>query len=154
MNKLCELLTRGNNVTIGRHSSGTGFFLSVETSRELKLWREASHGHTPEEVIENALKRGREPETLYTSEDFEITGEPDGSLDPITDIPDVPIVDAPDFRDELRSLINRFSLERESNTPDWVLRDFLSNCLDAFDRATNSRDGWYDLNLKTVGEES
>jgi hypothetical protein len=49
----------------------------------------------------------------------------------------------PSFYDELRSLLNRFSEERFSNTPDFVLADYLMNCLAAFNAATRRRTDWY-----------
>ena len=53
--------------------------------------------------------------------------------------------DSPDFRSELVTLLNRFNKENRSNTPDWILRNYLCNCLDAFDGAVKSRDRWYDI---------
>ena len=47
------------------------------------------------------------------------------------------------FRRELQSLINDQSMENASNTPDWILADYLAACLDAFDRATQQRETWY-----------
>lgn len=44
---------------------------------------------------------------------------------------------------ELTSIINLRSLENGSNTPDFILADFLSRCLVAFDDATNARATWY-----------
>jgi hypothetical protein len=41
------------------------------------------------------------------------------------------------FRSELEKLCNRFSRENESNTPDFVLADYLIECLNAYDRAKN-----------------
>ena len=51
-------------------------------------------------------------------------------------------LDSPDFRSELSSLLNRFSMENRSNTPDWILRNFICNSLKAFDSATQERDKW------------
>lgn len=51
--------------------------------------------------------------------------------------------DAPDFRSKLCSLLNSFSKENNSNTPDWILRNFICNSLKAFDAATLQRDEWY-----------
>ena len=51
--------------------------------------------------------------------------------------------DAPDFRSELSGLINRHSKEGRSNTPDFILRDFLCCCLNAFDSATAQREKWH-----------
>jgi hypothetical protein len=49
----------------------------------------------------------------------------------------------PVFRDELESLLNRNSCENESNTPDWILANYLSSCLAAFDAAVRKREEWY-----------
>ena len=48
-------------------------------------------------------------------------------------------MDAKDFRQELRELINGHSLENGSNTPDFVLANFLVRCLGAFDEAAVAR---------------
>ncbi len=47
------------------------------------------------------------------------------------------------FRRELASLINRHSGENGSNTPDFVLADYLADCLAAFDRAVNAREEYH-----------
>jgi hypothetical protein len=56
----------------------------------------------------------------------------------------IEIIEQPkSFEEELCSLINRYSQENGSNTPDFILRDYLSNCLRAFNKATNLRTKWY-----------
>lgn len=50
---------------------------------------------------------------------------------------------ANEFRDELQHLINRHSQENGSGTPDFILAQYLKNCLYAFDVAVNSREEWY-----------
>lgn len=54
------------------------------------------------------------------------------------------------FRQELEDLINKNNKENESNTPDFILADFLIDCLKSFDKATNKRTKWY--NFKEMGE--
>lgn len=49
-----------------------------------------------------------------------------------------------DFRGELNSLINRYSKENGSNTPDFILADYLIDCLRALDIAVSARDRWTD----------
>lgn len=49
----------------------------------------------------------------------------------------------PTFRSELTSLLNKYSMENTSDTPDYILADFLINCLEAFDGATYARSEWY-----------
>ena len=47
------------------------------------------------------------------------------------------------FRSELESALNRCSMENSSNTPDWILAQFLVGCLDAFDAGVRARETWY-----------
>lgn len=48
-----------------------------------------------------------------------------------------------DFERELQSLINMHSLENVSNTPDFILAQYLDACLRAFNTATQQRETWY-----------
>ena len=48
-----------------------------------------------------------------------------------------------DFYDELRKLINRFSKENESNSPDYILARYMLDCLSAYERAIKERDKWF-----------
>ena len=52
-----------------------------------------------------------------------------------------------EFRKELKSLINRYSRENASNTPDHILMNFMWGCLCAFDQGTRARDNWYGVKL-------
>ena len=47
------------------------------------------------------------------------------------------------FRKELEALINRYNMESNSNTPDFILAEYLNTCLTAFDEAVNKRNKWY-----------
>ena len=47
------------------------------------------------------------------------------------------------FQEELTALINRYSLEINSDTPDYLLAEYLIDCLDVFNRAVHKRDLWY-----------
>ena len=51
--------------------------------------------------------------------------------------------DAPDFISELRNLINKHSMENASNTPDFILAQYLTDCLQAWNQATQQRETWY-----------
>lgn len=50
---------------------------------------------------------------------------------------------AKNFLEDLKRLINKYSLENGSNTPDYILADFLNVCLLGFDKATRNRETWY-----------
>ena len=56
--------------------------------------------------------------------------------------------DAPSFGQELRDLLNRHSRENDSNTPDFVLAQYLLGCLDAWNKAVCARDAWYGVELR------
>ena len=47
------------------------------------------------------------------------------------------------FRKELVALLNKHSVENGSDTPDFMLADFLVDCLVAWNRQTRQRDKWY-----------
>jgi len=47
------------------------------------------------------------------------------------------------FQDELRQLINRHSKENGSGTPDFILANYMGDCLSAFNAAVNRRESWY-----------
>ena len=47
------------------------------------------------------------------------------------------------LRKEIESAINRNSAENGSDTPDFILAEYLTGCLAAFDKACNRRKVWY-----------
>jgi len=49
------------------------------------------------------------------------------------------------FLKELEELINRHSMENNSDTPDFLLAEYLCACLTAYNKATRRRDGWYNF---------
>lgn len=60
-----------------------------------------------------------------------------------------------DFKDELQNLINKHSQENGSDTPDFILASYLSDCLQVFNSAVCAREAWYghkNILGGTVGE--
>lgn len=53
-------------------------------------------------------------------------------------------LDMSNFERDLKGLINSYSMESASNTPDWILANYLIECLKAFDGAVQLRESWYD----------
>jgi hypothetical protein len=47
------------------------------------------------------------------------------------------------LRHEIEQAVNRVSAENGSNTPDFILAEYLVSCLAAFDRAVQQRARWY-----------
>lgn len=44
------------------------------------------------------------------------------------------------FKNELEDLLNRHSKENESNTPDFILADYLIGCLENFNKTIRLRE--------------
>lgn len=49
------------------------------------------------------------------------------------------------FEKELEKLLNTFSQENRSNTPDFILANYIQQCLTAFNSSINQRDRWYNF---------
>lgn len=49
----------------------------------------------------------------------------------------------PDFMTELCAILNRHSSENDSGTPDFILAEYLTECLQAWNRAVQKRQDWY-----------
>ena len=52
----------------------------------------------------------------------------------------------------LSNLLNNESRESDSNTPDFILAEFMMKCLDAFELANNKREVWYGVNLDILND--
>jgi hypothetical protein len=50
-----------------------------------------------------------------------------------------------ELKDEVRDLLNRHSRENASNTPDFILADYLMSCLEAFEFGVQQRESWYGI---------
>ena len=57
------------------------------------------------------------------------------------------------FYHALTKLINSYSIEGESDTPDWILAEYIENCLEAFTIASRSRDHYYGIEIGESFEE-
>lgn len=55
-----------------------------------------------------------------------------------------------EFEKELETIINICNVENESNTPDFILAQYIRNCLNAFNEACNAREKWYGREKKLV----
>lgn len=55
------------------------------------------------------------------------------------------------FRIELIGVINRNCMENGSNTPDFILAEYLISCLDSYDKITYLRERWYGRVSEPIG---
>ena len=53
-----------------------------------------------------------------------------------------------DFKTELQELLNKHCRENQSNTPDFILAQYVDDCLRAFESAQIARVIWLELNNK------
>ena len=51
------------------------------------------------------------------------------------------------FSEKLGDLVNTFSIENKSNTPDFILAEFMVYCLAAFEAASLRREAWFGISL-------
>lgn len=68
---------------------------------------------------------------------FAVPGTYNLTVEPVTEKGDG------DLRDDLRTLVNRRSRENASNTPDFILAQFMHDCLNAYEMAVTRRAEWY-----------
>jgi hypothetical protein len=59
-----------------------------------------------------------------------------------------------DFERELAALLNRYSAENVSNTPDWILAHYLSACLAAWNAGVQQRENWYGRDPRPTSTEA
>lgn len=53
----------------------------------------------------------------------------------------------PTLKQRISDEINKVSRENKSNTPDWILAEYLINCLNAYEQASIAREKWYGKSL-------
>jgi len=58
------------------------------------------------------------------------------------------------MNEELRKLLNAACAENKSNTPDFILAQFMLKCLDAFNESVKQRDEWYGVKLTPGGRHA
>lgn len=56
------------------------------------------------------------------------------------------------FEAELASLINKYNMENGSNTPDFIIANYLVECLKTFNQAAVWRERWYSVKLEPCQE--
>jgi hypothetical protein len=58
------------------------------------------------------------------------------------------------FERELESLINKYGMERGSDTPDFLIAEYMSNCLIAYQQVVTKRDKWFGVDMWAVDKIS
>jgi hypothetical protein len=48
-----------------------------------------------------------------------------------------------EFKNRLENLLNEYSMENGSDTPDFILAEYLIKCLENFDHIVSWRERWY-----------
>ena len=58
------------------------------------------------------------------------------------------------FEKALEGLINKYSMENESDTPDYILAQYMFTCLSAYRNAVTARDKWFQVDMWTDDKRS
>jgi len=58
------------------------------------------------------------------------------------------------FVKELENLINKYNMESGSDTPDFMLANYLMECLENYNNVLKCREKWYGRGLKSYGDGS
>jgi hypothetical protein len=56
------------------------------------------------------------------------------------------------FENELTCLINKHKQESKSNTPDFILADYILSVLECYNNTVSKRDDWFGINVWNVGK--
>lgn len=59
-----------------------------------------------------------------------------------------------DLENKLSDLLNCESREADSNTPDFLLAEYMVRCLEAFELASNRREVWFGVELDILNDWS
>ena len=54
----------------------------------------------------------------------------------------IPVIKQPDFQQALEYLINKYGIDNEMNTPDFILAEYLYDCLMAYKQAKDKLSEW------------
>ncbi len=58
------------------------------------------------------------------------------------------------FEKALEELINKHSMENESDTPDFILAQYMFTCLSAYRNAVKARDKWFGVDMWTSDKKA
>jgi len=61
------------------------------------------------------------------------------------------VLQAIGFREELTVLINKHNMENRSDTPDFILSEYVVGCLRIYDQTVRNRDKWYGQPADRIG---
>ena len=59
-----------------------------------------------------------------------------------------------EFRTELENLINRYSVENDSDTPDFLLAEYLVQQLKTWDQYVTRREHWYGRKPRAMADNA
>jgi len=93
-------------------------------------------GVTAEDIPNGSLVK-RDEDSFFFSSPPKLESEPDMEVYESTEIKEKRIIR------EISELINRNNLEAGSDTPDFILSEYLYNCLMNFNKTTVARTKWY-----------
>jgi len=116
-------------------------------SMECNLCHKCNKKILPQTLAGKIQKSKEEVKTEYCKcgnfSDLALTCLTCGKVTPKEPNPEVKKIDRLPFAEELRKLINIYSYENGSNTPDFILASYLKKCLITFNDIVNEREKYY-----------
>ena len=105
---------------------------------------------------EITLQDGEESNANYVYDDREVSGVKEVLKVVKAGPDDIPENEGklPSFREDLTSLLNKHCKENRSNTPDFILAEYLDNCLSVYDRACVNNSKWHNGDQNDAPETS
>ena len=71
----------------------------------------------------------------------------EGMYKDAADIPEPEVEESVPFEKALTNLINKRSVENGSDTPDFLLAEYLTNCLKSYETVVTARDKWFGVSM-------
>jgi len=151
-NRLFKFLDLHKNpVIVADHPADLAYFANAVItdnvgSRYARDWRAECVADlpykslVPHNALEDAraIKRAAEPDMPYEGPTLdELAAAPAQAEQPRA------VQQVPEFSERLRHLLNAASAENASNTPDFILAQYVQSCLTAYNAAVLSREAWY-----------
>lgn len=101
-------------------------------------------------IISTESQPNKEPDTILA----QCVGLANRMYKDASPLPEPVEFKRPGFEKELEVLINRYSIESGSNTPDYILVEFMKNSLENFHQATRLRDNWYGGKRSVINDQA
>jgi len=80
---------------------------------------------------------------------------PNAGVNDVEEVPEAEVEPDPTAMvDDIAATLNRYCAENGSDTPDFILAEYLKRCLDNYDATLQAREKWYGREMKMQGDQT